>query len=263
MNRELIDIKKQFGRDITFENVLPLSLNTDVELIEVQDKITDKELSKDIRELCISKAVARQWLFQARIKYNGKEFNIPAYPIGDSAIGSLNDYDMRTATGATLIRFKKLKDRKNLNIVFNYMTFLTLLSQDLISVKGGDFLILGYDTEADYWAMAERLRGKYATITYWLNRTMDSARVFTTDHTEQYGIIDTLPMLHRAFDIGYLWRENIRCGHPMPQWQSCARCALFCKCKPLRSRWHEVCKRYKPIDTDGQPTEGGKRYIFI
>lgn len=260
---ELIDIKKQFGRDITFESVLPLKYNSGVELLDVYDKITDKELYKEARQLYICPEVSRQWLFQARIKYNGKELDIPAYLIGDSGIGSFNDFHIRTSTGATLIKFKKWKNRKHLNIVFNYMTFLTLLSQDLISVKGGDFLILGYDTEADYWAMAERLRGKYATIIYWLNRTMDSARVFTTDHTEQYGIIDTLPLLHGAFDIGYLWREKTRCGHSMPCWQSCARCALFKTCKPLRSRWHEVCKRHKPIDIDGLPTDKGKRYIFI
>lgn len=260
---ELADIKKQFGRNVTFESVLPLSLNTDVEIIEVQDKITDTELLKDVRRLYISKEIRRQWLFQAKVRHDGKEFNIPAYIIGENAVGSLNDRLIRTATGATLIRFKKLKDRKNLNIVFNYMTFLTLLSQDIISVKGGDFLILGYDTEANYMAMAERLRDKYVTITYWLNRTMNNAMVFTTDHTNPNGIIDTLPMLYGAFDIGYLWRMRLRNGHPMPRWQCCTRCALFSTCKPLRSRWHEVCKRYMPIDTDGQPTDGGERYIFI
>lgn len=260
---ELIDIKKQFGRNVTFESVSPLSLNTDVELLEIQDKITDEDLSKDMRSFRISPEVKRQWLFQATVGHKGKVFIIPAYPIGDSAIGSLCDSNIRTATGATLTRLKMFRDCKNLNVVFNYLTFLTLLSQDLISVKGGDFLILGYDTEADYLAMAERLRGKYATITYWLNRTMDNARVVTTDHTNPNGIIDTLPMLYGAFDIGYLWRMLLRNGRPMPRWQCCTRCALFSTCKPLRSRWHEVCKRYMPIDTDGQPTDGGERYIFI
>lgn len=263
MKMELTDIKKQFGRNISFESVLPLRNNPDAELLEIQDRITDKEVLKDIRWLYLSTEVKRQWLFQARIRYNGKEFNIPAYPIGESAVGSLSDGRMRTATGETLIRFRKWKDNKHLNVVFNYQTFLALLSQDIISVKRGDFLVLGYDTEASFQEMAERLRGKYATITYWLPQTLEKAMIFTTDHTQPNGITDTLPMLQGAFDIGHLWRTHLRNGHPIPRWQSCARCALFNTCNPKRGRWHEVCARHKPIDKDGQPTEKGERNIFI
>lgn len=260
---ELIDIKSLFGHNVTFESVLPLKQNKDVEVLDIQDKITDTALLVEIHRLRISHEISRQWLFQARIRCDGKEINMPAYPVGSSDIGSLIDYRMRTATGGTLIRFKKWKDRKHLNVLFNYQTLLTLLSQDIKSVTGGDFLILGYETEADYQAMADRLRGRYATIAYWLPKTLERAMIFTTDHTLPHGITDTLPMLQGAFDIGSLWRTYITKGHPMPRWQTCVRCALFCKCKPKRGRWHEVCARHKPIDKDGRPTDAGRQNFFI
>lgn len=258
-----IDINKLFGHNVTFESVLPLRENTDMEVLDIQDKITDTALLVEIHRLRISPEISRQWLFQARVKHNGKEINIPAYPIGCCGIGSLIDYRIRTATGATIIKFRKWEHRKHLNVLFNYQTFLTLLSQDLTYIAAGDFLILGYETEADYQAMADHLRGRYSTITYWLPQTLENAMIFTTDHTQPYGITDTLPMLQGAFDIGSLWRIYIGKEHPMPRWQTCARCALFGKCKPQRGRWHEVCARHKPIDKDWKPTEKGKQHFLI
>lgn len=258
-----IDVNKIFGRNVNFESVLPLRENKNVEVLDIQDKITDTALLADIHRLRISPEISRQWLFQARVKYNGKEMNVPAYPIGNCGIGSLLDYRIRTATGATIIKFRKWEHRKHLNVLFNYQTFLTLLSQDLTYIAAGDFLILGYETETDYQKMAVRLRGRYSTITYWLPQTLENAMIFTTDHTQPYGITDTLPMLQGTFDIGYLWRTYVRSGHPIPRWQSCARCALFSKCKPQRGRWHEICSKHKPVNKNGLPTEKGKQHSFI
>ena len=252
--------QKSFGRDITFESVSPVTPNLDVEVLSVEDKITDPDLFIILRPDRISREVLRQWCFQARVRHNGVEMNIPAYPIGADGFGSLLNCNIRTATTSTLIKWKQYKERRHLNVTFSYMQFLTLLSQDIISIKGGNWLIVGFGTENDYMAMADSLRGKYSTITYYLPRTMESAMVFTTDHTISNGITDTLPSLYGAHDICHLWRHYCRHGHRPPVRQSCTRCALFNSCNPKRSRWHEVCRRHKPIDKDGKPTDKGNKY---
>ena len=259
---ELTDIKKQFGRDVTFEAICPVSLNENIEVLEVSDKITDKDILRAVHREYISLEVARQWLFQAVVRIDGKELVIPAHPIGSDGIGSLLSPSIRTCTTSTLIRFKEWKKRKHLNVVFNWRTYLTLWSQDVIAVKGGDFLVLGYDTENDLRTMSNRLSGKYATIDYWLQSTFDEAMIFTTDHTQTNGITDTLPLLHGAFDLNHYWAAYLRLKHPMPLYQSCNRCSLFLTCKPSRGRWHKICKRHKPVDCEGEPTEKGKKHII-
>ena len=173
------------------------------------------------------------FLFQAVVRIDGKELVIPAHPIGSDGIGSLLSPSIRTCTASTLIRFKEWKKCKHLNIVFNYQTFLMLWSQDVISVQGGDWLVVGYDTENDLQTMSNRLSGKYSTIDYWLQNTFEEAMIFTTDHTQTNGITDTLPLLHGAFDINQYWAAYLRLKHPMPKYESCNRCALFLTCKQV------------------------------
>ena len=261
---ELQDIYKQFGRDVTFEAVSPVSLNENIEVLEVSDRITDTDLLRAMRLECISLEALRQWAIQVKIRVDGKEFNIPAYPIGGwHGVGSLLDYNLRTATSSTLIRFRKWRKNSNLHVIHNYITFLSLWSQDLLTVSKGDFLILNHDTEEYLAYMAEQLRNKYSYVTYWLPSGLDNARQFTTNHTKEYGIIDKLPSLYGAWALPHLWKSYVRQTHQMPKWACCARCSLFKVCAPRRSRWHDPCRRYKPIDLDGEPTDGGKRHIFI
>lgn len=252
--------QKSFGRDITFESVSPVTPNHDVEVLSVEDKITDPDLFIILGPDRISREVLRQWCFQAKIKHNGIVLDLPCCPIGVDGLGSLLNSKIRTVTTSTLIKWKKYKERKHLNVVFSYMQFMTLLSQDLISLKGGDWLILGFGTECDYMAMAERLRGKYRTITYYLPKTLENAMIFTTDHTISNGITDSLPSLYGAHDICHLWRHYCREGHVIPQRHSCARCALFNSCNPKRSRWHEICRRHQPIDNEGNSAPKGIPY---
>lgn len=261
---ELKDMQNQF-KDIKFESVSPVSDTQNIELLSIQERIADIHLLKELQRLCISPAVYRQWLVQAKVRTaDGKEKLIAAYPIGAwEGVGSITNYDVRTATGGTLIRFKKWKDRKHLNIVFSYTQFLTLLSQDLLTVTGGDFLILGYET--DIKTMADRLKGRCKTITYWLQQPLvDEAMIFATDHTMPNAITDTLPMLGGHFDIGYAWRSAVRNGHKMPKYASCAKCKRFPTCKPNRGRWLETCRRYSPIDIYGRKVDGGRtHYLYV
>ena len=258
---EIKDIHKQFT-GVEFESISHVTENPEVEVLSITDKITNKDILRAVHREHIALEVARQWLWEAVVRIDGKELVIPAHPIGNDGIGSLLSPSIRTCTSSTLIRFKEWKKRKHLNVVFNYRTFLTLWSQDVIAVKSGDFLVIGYDTENDLRTMANRLAGRYATIDYWLQSTFEEAMLFTTDHTNPNGITDTLPLLHGAFDVNQYWSAYLRLGHPMPKYECCARCALFLACKPKRSRWHIVCKRYKPVNTDGEPTDKGKKHII-
>lgn len=218
------------------------------EVIYIKEKVVCTQSLVELFQRNISPEISRQWLLQAKVKYRDDLFNVPVYPIGNTALGSLFDERFSTAEGSTLILFKEWQKSGHLNIVENYFTFLTLLSQDLHEVEKGDFLVIGKENFLE--ELSKKMKHKYRSFTAYLPPESEAAESFK---------------FASFFDgnITEIWTQARKDGHPKPKWQTCSRCALFPKCKPQRWRWLQTCKRYKAINFYGNPTDGGiKHYLF-
>lgn len=239
-----------FGEGVRFVSAAFCSpaYKLEPEVLYIKDKVVCTQSLVELFQKNISPEISRQWLLQAKVKYRDDLFNVPVYPIGNTALGSLFDERFSTADGSTLIVFSRWKESGHLNIVDNYFTFLTLLSQDLYEVEKGDFLVIGKEYFLD--DLSKKMKHKYRSFTAYLPQGSEAAEVFK---------------FASFFDgnINYIWAKARKDGHPKPKWETCSRCALFPRCKPQRWRWLQVCSRYKPIDFYGKPTDGGKVHYLL